>query len=206
MKQRIVPISKVDAHEQLVYGEVYAPLSLDTQGDFMTAEEIKKMAHKFLKSGQVNAVDTEHDLKENGSFVVESFIARPGDPDFSEGSWVAGVHVVDPEIWNMVQKGEINGFSMFGKAGREEPRIVEIEIPDDGIIKGDTEPSASADVHIHEFHVELDAEGNVLRGWTSEAGPDSHVHIIKGGTVTEPGGLDVHKHRFDYFKAVINES
>ena len=40
--------------ERLVYGEVYIPLHVDTQGEAMTAEEIRKMAHDFLMSGKVN--------------------------------------------------------------------------------------------------------------------------------------------------------
>ncbi len=77
---------KFDEERQLVYAEVYAPMIPDSQGDFMTAEGIEKIAHDFMKNGNVNKIDTNHDLEENGSFVIESFIARGNDPDFTVGA------------------------------------------------------------------------------------------------------------------------
>ena len=38
--------------QQIVYGEVYAPNRPDAQGEYMTAVEIRKMAHEFIRSGQ----------------------------------------------------------------------------------------------------------------------------------------------------------
>src|SRR4051812_1507718 len=90
-----VDIKKTDDERQLVYGEVYIPMVPDTHGDFMTAPNIEKAAHDFLRRGNVKSIDTEHNLDDNGSEVVESFIARSGDPDFIEGAWVVGVHIVD---------------------------------------------------------------------------------------------------------------
>ena len=34
-----------DESKRLVYGEVYAPLQIDTDGEAMTSEEVEKMAH-----------------------------------------------------------------------------------------------------------------------------------------------------------------
>ena len=106
------PVLKVDAEKRLVYGEVYPPGLPDTDGDFMTAEEIEKMAHGFMRRFSQGNVDSQHDRRENGSVVVESFIAREGDPTFIPGSWVVGVFVEDDRVWEGVKKGEFNGFSM----------------------------------------------------------------------------------------------
>lgn len=114
--QRFIPLVKAVSEKQLAFGVVYAPDEIDSHGAFMTAPEIEKMAYEFMKSGKVNKIDTDHDLIENGSKVVESFIARKGDPDFPEGSWVMGVHIPDESIWQAVKKGELTGFSMYGKA------------------------------------------------------------------------------------------
>jgi len=67
--------------ERLVYGEVYSPLHVDTDGEAMTAAEIKKMAHHFLSSGRVNKIDVSHNLEESGAIVIESFLARKHEPD-----------------------------------------------------------------------------------------------------------------------------
>lgn len=124
--QRFVPLSKTNADKQLAFGVVYAPDELDSHGDFMVAEEIEKMAYDFMMSGKVNRIDTDHDKEENGSRVVESFIARKDDPDFPEGAWVMGIYIPDEEIWKSIKKGDLTGFSMYGKSGKREV-IVEVD-------------------------------------------------------------------------------
>ena len=57
-------------------------------------------------------MDTEHNHQVSGATIVESFIARKGDPDFAEGAWVLGVRMTDGELWERVKSGELNGFSV----------------------------------------------------------------------------------------------
>ncbi len=72
-------IRKFDEDLQIVYGEVYAPSGVpDSQGDVMSAEAIRKMAHKFLADMRVDQIDINHDHSMTGANVVESFIARRG--------------------------------------------------------------------------------------------------------------------------------
>lgn len=195
--ERVVNFSKFDDEKQLAYGEVYIPMIPDSQGDFMTAEEIEKMAHGFMKSGLLRGVDTQHDLVDNGAIVVESFIARKGDPDFIEGSWVAAVWVPD-DIWPLVKSGELGGFSMYG-SGERVPTMITIEIPDDGIIKANTE---EAEGHTHVFTLRFDDNGNFTGGETNRV--DGHTHRITKGTVTEPANDDEegHRHRFSFVDAL----
>lgn len=195
METAFVPIKKVDARQQIVYGEVYVPNMLDSHGDFMTPEQVEKMAHNFMRRGLVRAVDTEHDLQENGSTIVESFVARGGDPDFVEGAWVAAVHVQDPQLWAMIERGDINGFSMFGKA-RQQERVLEIEIPDDGVVKGETAEGGEP-VHTHRYELRFDDGGNFLGG---EAVGTDHTHRISHGTSTDTA--DGHSHRFSFLEAL----
>lgn len=191
--ETIVNFSKFDEEKQLAFGEVYIPMIPDSQGDFMTAEEIEKMAHGFMKSGLLRGVDTQHDLVDNGAIVVESFIARKGDPDFVEGSWVAAVWVPD-DIWPLVKSGELGGFSMYG-SGERVPTYITIEVPDDGIMKGETEESEG---HDHEYVLRFDEAGNFLGGETSVE--DGHSHKITKGTVTDEE--DGHRHRFSFVEAL----
>ena len=195
--EHVVSFSKFDEEKQLAYGEVYVPMIPDSQGDFMTAAEIEKMAHGFMKNGLLRGVDTQHDLVDNGSVVVESFIARKGDPDFIEGSWVAAVWVPD-DIWPLVKSGELGGFSMYGK-GERVPTMITIEIPDDGIIKGATEESEG---HTHTYLLRFDAEGNFTGGETNVV--DGHSHRITKGTVTDKsnGDEEGHRHRFSFIEAL----
>ena len=107
-------IKRTDDELQIVYGEVYAPNIPDVHGEFMTPVEVRKMAHRFMQKRILNAVDTNHDNELNGSYIVESFVVdEEGDDSiYLSGAWVIGMHVPDPEVWEAVKSGEINGFSM----------------------------------------------------------------------------------------------
>lgn len=181
-------IKKASADEKrLVWGEVYAPDRPDSHGEFMTAEDIQILAYRFLALKLTDAVDTNHDNRvTKGVNVVESFVAREGDPDFIAGSWVVCVHVADDELWKQVQDGELNGFSMEALVAKEEVDV-EIDIPD--VITGDT---SETDGHVHKFAVEYDKEGKFLGGVTDTV--NGHAHQIRVGTVTQVSRG--HSHRF----------
>jgi cation transport regulator ChaB len=120
-----VTIVKTDEERRLVYGIVYAPNVVDAQGDYTTAEEIEKAAHRFmvnLQSGNA-FIDVEHSDVPVDAVVVESFIAPtdfcyPGSSIMvPRGSWVAVTHIRDEELWKMV-KSELVGYSMAGYGKR----------------------------------------------------------------------------------------
>ncbi len=197
--ERYVAIKKIDEDKQLAYGEVYIPMIPDSQGDFMTSEEIEKMAHQFMKDGLLRGVDTQHDLADNGSIVVESFLVRKGDLDFIEGAWVAGVWVPD-DVWPLVKSGELGGFSMYG-SGTRIPTMITIEIPASGIMKGDTDVAES---HSHVFTLRFDTETGEFLGGSTDEGPDGFSHNITKGTVTDEAGPEgeKHRHRFSFVEAL----
>lgn len=188
----IASIKKLDAARQLIWSEVYVPMVPDSQGDFMSAQEIEQTAHNFMRGQRNYNIDTEHNLQKNDSVVIESFIARAGDPDFVPGSWVVGMHIVDPATWAAIEKGEINALSMYGSGGRENA-VVEIDIPDDGVVKGDTHDFGG---HKHSYALQFDDKGNVVKGCTDEVAIAGvkHSHVIKGGTITEPAAGHTHRY------------
>lgn len=191
-----IAVFKEENEEQrIVYAEVYAPNIPDVDGEFMDEDGIQKMAYKFMTDMNLRKIDVQHqnDLVE-GACVVESFIARKGDPVFIEGSWVVGVHVPDDEAWGLIKKGEINGFSMEALVHKE-PVVLELDIPP--VIRGIT--SKADDEHSHEFFVTYDVEGNFVGGRTSSA-DDGHFHVIKRGTVTEQA--NDHGHRFSFVEGL----
>ena len=114
--ETIVEFKKSDAKQQIVYGEVYKPNVRDSDGNFMTAETIEKMAHDFLGKARTSHISKNHDGNNDKGYVVESFIVRKGDPDFIEGAWVVGVHVPDIEFWKQIENGTLTGFSIEGIA------------------------------------------------------------------------------------------
>ena len=109
-------ILDTDEDRHVLTSVVYEPLVKDAHDNFMTAAQIEKTAHWFLKHG--NQVDFMHNfVATEGCAVVESYIAPDdmeiGGKKVTKGTWVAAIEVND-EIWDMVQKGDITGFSMGG--------------------------------------------------------------------------------------------
>lgn len=182
-----VRIKRMDEAERIVFGEVYAPDRLDTYGEFMLAEDIKKMAHRALKLDLSIMIDTQHDNVPNGSYPVESFVAREGDPDYTPHAWVLGVKVPDDATWEKCWKGELNGFSFEAMVT---PKELEVEY---FVIRDHVGAVESALDHEHDYFLQMGSDGKVLRGWTSP-GPDGHVHKISKASVTDLA-LD-HTHRF----------
>lgn len=197
-------IKKFDVARQMIWTEVYVPFVPDSQGEFMSPEEIEKTAYNFMKGQRMYNVDTEHNLEKNETVVIESFIARKGDQDFIPGAWVVGMHVVNPVTWSKVEKGEVNALSMYG-SGLRDDAVLEIEIPDDGVVKGETQ---AAEDHKHEFFLQFNSDGKVVKGHTDAVtlNGQAHSHVIKGGTVTETAAGHAHRYSVsDALAALIHK-
>ena len=124
-------IAKVDLEKRMVYGPVYSPNQVDSQGDFATADEIEKASINFMKKSATHAVDTQHDLKiKKGMFVAENWIVKTDDdPIIGKGekdAWAVGLYIENDEIWESVKKGEFGGLSMYGTANKEEVEESEV--------------------------------------------------------------------------------
>lgn len=181
-------IANIDEGRRIVFGQVYQPNKIDAKGWFMEPEEVEKMAHRYMRQGNLrNTIDTNHDNIPNGCYPVQSFIARPNDPDYVPGSWVLGVKITSDEMWKAIVSGEINAFSMeiFVK---KIPATVKYEVTP--IQLGETEPAE--DGHTHYFFAEIDESGRIIKGKTTvNAG---HSHEIELNSVTETSNN--HTHRF----------
>lgn len=134
-----VPISKVYEDEHIVYGVVYKaskefdengnPLdNIDTDGNWMSVETVKKACHNFNKKIQktynngFKGVDKKHNEVSGFGIVLESYIAKSKIDEINadEGDWVAAIEVTDEPLWEDILKGQITGFSIGGTA-----RIIE---------------------------------------------------------------------------------
>lgn len=120
-------IIKADNH--YVTGIVYEPLVEDSQGDFMTADEIQKACYWFAKNG--DAVDIQHNFEaQSGISVVENWVEKAdieiNGEKIAKGSWLLTAEVSDSDIWDKITKGEITGFSMGG-TGKYSKEDVDLE-------------------------------------------------------------------------------
>lgn len=191
MLTRVVKVEDQESQEpeelRLIYAEVYAPNRPDVHGEFMRSDTIMKAAHHFVKEGRMSNIDQNHDNQLlEGVTVVESFVARKGDPDFLEGAWVVGIHVDNDVVWKAIKSGEINGLSLEAYVKKED-RDVTIDIPN--LITGTT---SKQEDHEHVFYVTYDENGQFLGGRTNVV--KGHSHEIAAGTVTEVASD--HRHRF----------
>lgn len=139
-KEVKVFINKEDEEQKLVYGVVYEPDVEDSHNDFMTAAEIEKAAHGFLKDAR--NIDTQHDFESGVGEVVESYIAPVdmtiGEEEITKGSWVLVTKASD-EIWEAIQKGDYTGYSLAGTAETIEKQQTEKPVSkseDDTEMKG----------------------------------------------------------------------
>ncbi|MGI4851890.1 MAG: XkdF-like putative serine protease domain-containing protein [Janthinobacterium lividum] len=109
-------------HRQLVTSVVYSPDELDTDGEYMTAEDIEAAAHDYMRDAR--QIGSEHGAKAIGAHVVESWITpcdltldgQNGQQQVSAGSWLMTVKIDDVAEWNKLLSGQYTGFSLGGTA------------------------------------------------------------------------------------------
>jgi len=114
--EEIIPVKKGD--EQIVYGIVYSPDTVDAQGDQANAAEIKKAAYHFMENVQTFKV--MHKGRNVKVKILENYIA-PVDftiekREVKKGSWVLVTRIIDKKLWKSIKAGKITGYSMAGYA------------------------------------------------------------------------------------------
>jgi len=185
-----------DGFERIVFGEVLIPDQPNVYGDYHSKESVREFAYGFARTGF--GLNVEHDnpdvLPEGRVTVVESFVARDGDPDFIVGAWVMGVWIHDDFIWQDVLEGRLQGFSYEAMVHHYQLDLV---VPHETTIYGRTHPDLD-DGHSHDFFALLDIDGRVLAGGTSAN--KGHAHSISHHTFTDPGDIDGHVHPFQLNK------
>ena len=130
-------ILKADVEKHYVTGVVYEPMVEDTDGNYMTEDEITKAAHWFMKNA--GDADIQHCFeKAEGVEVVESYVAKCDmeieGQTIKKGTWLMTMEVSDDEVWDKIEKGEITGFSMGGKGSYSEVDV-DISDPDNPVAK-----------------------------------------------------------------------
>lgn len=112
-----VRLLKTDLVAKKIYGVVYEPGVVDTQGDYASAEVIEKAAHDFLTLGLVNMIDDQHSFDPGKGIVKESFILRGEDPQFpgvNKGAWCVVIQP-DETMIAAIERGDITGLSLAGQ-------------------------------------------------------------------------------------------
>lgn len=126
--QEELKFTKVDEDKHVVYGPAMVPEMLiyrrDKQGrEFyvkFSKETIALIAEKFHKDNCLFNISVDHEIDVNDCFVFTSYlIDRENgiDPiqfkDVADGSWIVGVKVDNPDVWNVIKNTDLlRGFSV----------------------------------------------------------------------------------------------
>lgn len=101
--------------DQLVYGVVLEPNSVDGDDQVMTAADIEWTAHHFMA---VQGIAGYRHSRVADATVVESYVApcdfQLGGQTVKKGSWIVVMRVNDPALWQQILRGEITGYSVGG--------------------------------------------------------------------------------------------
>lgn len=120
-----IPIAKVDDEKQIVYGVVLEPETVDAQGDIISADEIEKACHDFMRNyrAQKSAMGLMHKREAPEIDVVECAIApadfKIGKQKVKKGSWYMGSYVSSKKIWKDIKDGKLTGYSIGGRGQHE---------------------------------------------------------------------------------------
>jgi len=180
--ENFVKVIKADQVHKIVKGVVYEPFDIDTDGETMSADDVRNAAWDFIATGKQNKIDIQHDWKESGCYVVESYIAEDGDPLFPKDSWVLGVKCTD-DIFGRVLKGELNGFSFGGSVRKFSQRVL-LEVAKQ--VVGETYENMDKGLipaHSHNFIILYNKDGRIEKGVTDVV--FDHQHTITYGTATD---------------------
>ena len=103
-----------------------APTPMKPNGEFyyvfFTEKRIKKLAEKYMRNKLLDASNIEHTDRKADSYVKESWIVE--DPifdkstslglEYPKGTWVITMKVENPQVWEKIKTGKLNGFSVEG--------------------------------------------------------------------------------------------
>jgi hypothetical protein len=107
--------------EQIVYGIVLEPDTVDAQADVYSADAVRDAAHKYMADFQNTGLMHQRKINEKAQ-VIESFLAPCnfdlGGQKVKVGTWCMAMRVLDKAIWDEVKTGKYTGFSIGGSAQR----------------------------------------------------------------------------------------
>ena len=128
---KTIPFIKSDRFMEngIVYGIVYANGEIDSDGDYSTEEELRKACWKFMEYQNMNLMHSKA-LSKTVCSIVECAVAfsdfKINNQIINKGDWYIAVKVNDASLKKMIESGELNAFSMEGKAKPGQP-IPELE-------------------------------------------------------------------------------
>jgi len=103
--------------ERYILGVVLEPDEVDSQGDTISAEEIRRAAHGYME--KFGNVGLQHQTFVNDKIkILETYLApvdfQIGDETVKAGTWLMAFRILDDSIWKAVKEGLLTGLSIGG--------------------------------------------------------------------------------------------
>lgn len=103
-----------------VFAPVLVPNFLDLQKQWVSKETIEEASFTFMEKYQDAGWRHKALLAKSAVTIVENFISKSemtfGSRTFPQGTWFQGFLIFSKELIQQVQRGELKGFSIGGKA------------------------------------------------------------------------------------------
>lgn len=109
-----VQIKATDSAAQRATGVVLTPWEVDTQRDFLRPKGIRNLHNSDPKNGVMHAAFPEADATIERNEVLEADATIDGEA-FEAGEWVITRQYHDEALWELVEDGVLNGFSIGGR-------------------------------------------------------------------------------------------
>jgi len=115
--QKIDRIVKADDERQILYAIALEPNEVDTDGDFVSEEEIFQASSEYLSESRVIGLQHQEqaDAELHGSLIIPEEWANKID-GIKANTWVVAIKVHDSMIWEGLKEGEFKGVSIGGFA------------------------------------------------------------------------------------------
>jgi hypothetical protein len=125
--RKTVDIKTIDEEQRTATGAVLVPDELDHQHDFLRPDAVQNFHSDDVETGVMHSAfpDDAAELERN-EVIDES--EQIGDETYPPGTWVATRRYEDDDLWQLVEDGVLEGFSIGGEVSRAADHD---ELPDD---------------------------------------------------------------------------
>jgi hypothetical protein len=131
--QKTVDIKAVDAEARTATGAVLVPDELDHQFDFLRPDAVERFHNDDVKTGVMHSAFPDDAATLTRSAVIDA-PETIGDEEFPAGTWVAERKYEDDDLWQLVEDGVLQGFSIGGDIDRAADHDTvpdDVRVPDD---------------------------------------------------------------------------
>ena len=112
-KPKVVAKSTNEELMQVTYVAML-PDEVDLQGDYTSADEVRKAMESFNRSPK--RANLFHRMMTDTFEVIESYLAPTtfelGGIEVQKGTWLMTLQVNDDEVWDLIKSGDLNGISI----------------------------------------------------------------------------------------------